>query len=324
MSIVAVNKQSDLYPKLQAFITGRGLLFNSPLWLQNYAPQNIVQCAILNNNGDVIGCFLYYRFKKAMFSFAISAPFTPHIGLYYDNPSGSVVGKNSFHKDILTEVAAYFDGLGVHSVDLSLPDEIVDTQPFIWRGYASRTRYSYLIDLAKTQEELWASLSSEKRKSINKAAKDGLRIELTTDFEQVYPLIIQSLERNRQAKNTGIIKNILFSFATPANSFAFIAYHNNVPIGASFCVVARTKAIYLFGGLDAGNKHHGAGVSCMWHSILRAKALNISYFDFEGSMNPAIERYFREFGGRLVPYYNIRKTRPLLRLLMALKKHNTA
>ena len=289
MRIEAIHNQSPLYLKLQEFTGKHGLLFNSREWLSNYPVGQLVQCAILNNNDEVIGCFVYYRFKKSVFTFAISPPYTPNISLFYVNPSESVVGKHSFHKDILTEMADYFDRLGVSAVDINLPEDVVDTQPFIWKGYSSLNRYSYLLDLNQQEETLWNNLSSEKRKSINKALKDGLAITQTTDLSLVYPLVLQSLSRNGQDKNTAVIKKILFSFANPANSFAFIAHHNGTPIGASFCVINHTKAVYLFGGFDAGNKHHGAGVSCMWQSILKAKELNLACFDFEGSMQQGNE-----------------------------------
>ncbi len=321
MIIVPVNNQSTHYDKLQAFIGRHQLLFNSAPWLQNYPAGKLVQCAVLNNNEEVIGCFSYYRFKKNVFSCAISAPFTPNIALFYVNPSESVVGKNSFNKEVLAALADYFDGLKLSLTDLNLPESIIDTQPLIWKGYSSHTRYSYLIDLSQAQETLWDNLSSQKRKSVNKAAKDGLVIKESNDYELIHTLIIQSLKRNGLYKNTEVIRRILFSFASPNNSFSYVAYQNNRPIGATFCVIDGGKAVYLFGGFDADNKHHGAGVSCMWHSILKARSLQLRYFDFEGSMNADIERYFREFGGNIVPYYNIQKINPFLRTLFALKKY---
>lgn len=322
MKVEKAHNGSDLYLKLQNFISTHNLLFNSAEWLKNYPEKNISLCAILNNNSEIIGCFHYYTFKKSIFKFVISAPFSPNIDLFYINPSASVVGKNSFNKEVSETVAYYFDSLNVPYININLPDKVIDTQPFIWKGYLSRTRFSYLIDLKKEESVLWDNLSSEKRKSINKAVKDGLVIEQSTNHELVYSLIIKSLERNELAKNKDIIKNILFSFSNQQNSFAFVAYNNSLPIGATFCVVNDNKAIYLFGGFDSENKHHGAGVSCMWQSILTAKKMGLNYFDFEGSMDPKIERYFREFGGELISYFTVQKIKPLLKMMLRIKKHN--
>lgn len=322
MKIEKVDIHSKVRNQLQAFITKHELLFNSEEWLKNYPENAIFQCVILNNNNDVIGCFNYFQFKKTLFKFVISPPYSPNIDLFFINPAESVVGKNSFNKEMLEAIALYFESLNVPYININLPETIIDIQPFIWKGYSSKTRYSYLIDLSLTKEKLWENLSSEKRKSVSRAIKDELIIKETNDRELVYSLIKKSLERNDVAKNKTIIKNILFSFATNKNSFAFVAYHNEIPIGATFCLIVKAKAVYLFGGFDSENKHHGAGVSCMWQSILKAKELGLKHFDFEGSMDPKIERYFREFGGALVTYSGVHKIKPILKTILTLKKHN--
>jgi hypothetical protein len=317
-----LNNKPAFQKPFEEFVAKHDLLFNSREWINNYNKENITQCVILNNNDEVIGCFNYYTFKKSVFKFIISPPYAPNIDLFYVNPSASVVGKNSFNKDISKLLADYFDSLNVHYVNVNLPGNFLDTQPFIWKGYVSRSRFSYLIDLSQAEEKLWENLSSEKRKSINKAAKDGLEVKASNDHETIYSLAMKSLERNALGKNNDVIRKIIFSFARPENSFVFIVYNNNVAIGASFCVIEGDKAVYLFGGFDHENKHHGAGVSCMWQSILEAKKRGLKYFDFEGSMDPKIERYFREFGGELITYFCVQKVKPLLKILLALKKHN--
>lgn len=259
---------------------------------------------------------MYYQFKKYTFNFIITPPFTPHIELFYLNPAESIVGKHSFTKEILKVIADYFNGLTYDYINLNLSDSHIDSQPFVWNSFTSRNRYTYLINLNLSQEEIWNNLSSEKRKSINKAEKDDVKIIPSTDFKKVYDLILSSLSRNDLAKNAGIIKNIIFGNDFAENIISYTAYHHNKAIAASFCLVNQSKAIYLFGGFDSENKHHGAGVSCMWHSILKAKSMNLNYFDFEGSMNEAIERYFREFGGELKAYICVEKIKPALQFLL--------
>lgn len=319
MKIELVHKDSSCYDSLQDFVTRQGLLFSTAAWIRNYPEQNIRHCAILNNNNEVIGSFIYYEFRKSIFNFIITPPYAPGIDLFCINPGESVVGRHSFDKELMTELAAYFEGLGAHYINLNLPYHCTDTQPFTWAGYTARARYTYLIDLSLSKEQLWDNLASGKRKSVNKAGKDALVVTETTDYELVYSLILKSLERNDKNRNETILKQILFSFSHPGNAFAFVAHSGNTPIGASYCAISGNKALYLFGGFDSENKHHGAGVSCMWQSILKAKEMNLRYFDFEGSMNIAIERYFREFGGRLQPYFCVEKIRPLLNVLLYLK-----
>ena len=319
MKVIQLYPNSPESVAVSEFAGKHGVLFNSPAWLSVYASHALVRCAILNNNNEIIGCFVYYQFKKSLFTFVISPPYTPHIDLFYINPAASVVGKNTFNKEVSDTLADYISELKCQYLSLNLPGHISDTQPFIWKGFNSRTRFTYLIDLGLTSEQLWDNLSSEKRKSINKAEKDGLEIRESREYDRIYELVINSLDRNQKAKNTGIIKSILFDFANQDNSFAFMAYANHKPIAATFCVRYGDSALYLFGGSDAERSHHGAGVSCMWHSILKSKSLGLRHFDFEGSMNESIERYFREFGGQLKPYFCIEKMSPLVSSYFSLK-----
>ncbi|WP_317897478.1 GNAT family N-acetyltransferase [Aurantibacillus circumpalustris] len=321
MKIELVNKNSDNYSKLLAFVEKHNVFFSSMKWTSIYSSDNLHQCAILNNNNDVIGCFVYYSFKKSVFKFIITPPYSPNIDLFYVNPAVSIVGANSFNKDLIQLLVSYFESLKVPYININLPYDVIDTQPFIWEGFTSKVRYTYLINLSLEKEKLWDNLSSEKRKSVNKAIKDKVVVKETQDYKLVYSLILKSLERNDKNRNPEILENILFSFSNAKNSFAFVAYNNDVAIGATYCVFNKEKAIYLFGGFDSENKHHGAGVQCMWYSILKARELNLKYFDFEGSMNANIERYFREFGGELKPYFCIEKIRPTLNSLLNLKGH---
>jgi hypothetical protein len=321
LKILEAHTGSGIEKKLVMFIETNKLVFSGNEWYANYPDGCLVRCALLNNNEEIIGTFMYFRFRKFSFRFVITPVFAPNSEMFFVNPSLSVVGRNSFVKEALETVSDYLWDLKADYLNINLPVGFVDTQPFTWKGFAAKTRYSYLIDLSLSQETLLANLASEKRKSLNKAQKDNIEVKPATEPETVYKLITMSLGRNFLDKNTEVIKNIVFKFSRPGNSFAFVAYLKGEPAGASFCVIDRDKAVYIFGGFDEQNKHHGAQVSCMWQSILKAKELGLKYFDFEGSMNPRIERYFREFGGELRPYYCIEKISTPLRLLLMIGRH---
>ena len=70
---------------------------------------------------------------------------------------------------------------------------------------------------------------------------------------------------------------------------------------AAYVVWGGEVAYYLVGGGDPELRCSGAGSLVMWESILRAREV-APVFDFEGSMLPPVERFFRAFGGRQTPY----------------------
>jgi len=133
----------------------------------------------------------------------------------------------------------------------------------------------------------------------------------------VKKLVQNTFSRKEKQVDIDIIDKILFQFADNTNSFAFISYQNERPISAAFCIYDNEKVYYLLGGYDNEFKHQGAGALAVNAAINKSKEMGISIFDFEGSMIPEVEKYFRGFGGDLIPYYSINKA--TLPLEMALK-----
>jgi hypothetical protein len=60
------------------------------------------------------------------------------------------------------------------------------------------------------------------------------------------------------------------------------------------------------GGSDPELRNSGANSLCMWEAIKFASTVTKA-FDFEGSMIESVERFFRAFGARQVPYFQISK-----------------
>lgn len=104
-----------------------------------------------------------------------------------------------------------------------------------------------------------------------------------------------------------LIDKILFQFSNNTNNFAFCTYANDLPIAAAYCIYDYTTCYYLLSGYNHQNKHSGAGICSVMACIKKAKELDLKLFDFEGSMLPEVEDYFREFGGQLIPYHTINK-----------------
>lgn len=300
-----IHKDRSAYEKL--CVKQNASVFNSPDWLELFS--KIKLFGIFNNNSELIGAFYFYSYTKYGLELNICPPFTPHNGLFFENRAENSANINSFNKNVMNEVAEFVNDLNSKLLVFVLPAGVLETQPFTWKNMEVKVKYTYHIDLGNSEEQLLANLSSEKRKSLNKAKADGLRIERTEDMKAVKEVVLKTFARKQISRNLDYFDKILFNFANTKNSFAYVAHQDGKAIAASFCVHDQHSAYYLFGGYDSVQKHHGAGVSCMWQSILYAKQIGLKIFDFEGSMIPEVEKYFREFGGTLTPYYHVGKIR---------------
>lgn len=93
-------------------------------------------------------------------------------------------------------------------------------------------------------------------------------------------------------------------------------------IACTFMVHDRRTAYYLLGGYDAEDRHHGAGALAILTSIEEAQRRGLAVFDFEGSMIPAIERFFRGFGGELVHYFTVNRAWLPFEILLKWRKRS--
>ncbi len=291
-----------------------GSVFNKLNWLKLFG-NSLKLYGIYDNGNNLIGGFHLYFYKKYGFKLICNPYATPHIGLFFINQTTNRSSDASFNKEIIHLLTTFLSKQKCISIDVSLPHTIIDTQPLQWSDFQIKPRYTYLIDIDQNTEDIWEHFSSQRRKSIRKAVSDKLEVKQITDFKEAKLLIQKTFSRQEKNINLKLIDKILFEFANNLNSFAFMTYADGQPSAVIFCLYDNETAYYILGGYDEKNKHHGAGALAMWEAIQYAKKLGLKNFDFEGSMLPKVEEYFREFGGRLTSFYNIKKIAWPLRLI---------
>lgn len=298
-----------------------GSVFNLPAWLSIYGDK-IKLAGIYNANQELIGSFFYTSGSKFGFRYTLLPSFTPSNGFLLLNPAINSANIISFEKEVHQLICNYLKQQNFKLLMSAFPTNVKDTQVYFWNKYKVIPNYTYQLNLNFSEEELFNRFTSERRKSIKKASKDSIEIIQEGNKQIVLDLINATFSRKQKLINQELVKKILFQFANSENSFAYVAYQHNKPIACTFIVYYKKVAYYLFGGYHHQLKHHGAGPSCMWQSILHAKKLGISTFDFEGSMLPEVENYFRDFGGDLLPYYTIQKAWLPFEVLLKFKMRN--
>lgn len=303
-------------PLYSALAKSEGSIFNSTEWLSIYG-ENISIYGIFDNAEKLIGGFYFFIQKKFGITFCKTPPFSPSIGLFYINKSSNTSNKLTFDKKIISAFVDFLDAQNYQLKVLAMPHHCEDMQPFYWKKYKVIPNYTYLINLEETAESISNAMSPERRNDIKKAEKDNIEIRKTENMIVVKELVIKTFERQSSEISESFLNKILFDFATAENSFAFVAYSDNKPISSAFCIHDTKTAYYLLGGYDNSLKHNGAGPLALRQCLHYAKEIGLKEFDFEGSMIPAVEKYFRGFGGKLTPYYFVNKG--ILPIELALK-----
>jgi hypothetical protein len=298
-----------------------GSIFNTPEWLENF--QDKVQIfGIFDDDGQLFGGFHIYFDRLFLFRHVKVPPFTPNCGLFFTNIAKNKSKKISFEKNIMTVFANFFSDHITGIITVGFPSHINDMQPFYWKNFKVIPNYTYQIDLRQEEEEIFGAFSPERRNDIKKALKDNLTTVEVTDYSIIKELVIKTFERQKNSIPLDILERILFRFSNTSNSFAIAIKKDDKVIAGIFCVFDQKNIFYLLGGYDSSNRHSGAGALAIWEAIKKGKESGACVFDFEGSMIPQVEKFFRDFGGDLVPYYTINKAWLPIEFLLKVFKRN--
>lgn len=281
---------------------------------------NLLIYGIFDEGDSLIGLFYLYKERKSGFTIYRNPPFTPFIGPVVKVEVQSPIKIARKYRHILSLMAETLDKLQFSVISLSLERNISDTLPFIWKKFKVVPGYTYIIDLNKSTEELYRNMTSERRNDINKAIRDKLVARKVSNNDIIKSLVLNTFLRQKKNISEYYLDKILFEFADESNSFAFVTFKEDIPIAGVFCVYDRLTAYYLLGGYDSELKHHGAGALALWEAIKHSQEIGLRYFDFEGSVVPKIENYFRGFGGILTPYFRINKAWLPIEILLKLYK----
>jgi len=231
---------------------------------------------------------------------------TPYLGVIFRERKAKYVKRISEEKEMSTAIAARikedFDSIYFQFTPFS-----TDLQPFIWQGFSTDVRYTYLLELDDLAN-VWKGMDAKRRNDITRAEKDGIYVKSSNDFNQTFGLVEKTFERQeKQAtfKSTAFKYNEILS--QNGQSISFLARNKEgEAIATVYIVWDEKRSYYLLGGYDPEKRHHGGSAIAMWEAIKFTKEkLGLNQFDFEGSMIQPVEQFFRKFGGKLTPYYTV-------------------
>ena len=163
---------------------------------------------------------------------------------------------------------------------------------------------------------LWSNL--QEKTSVNKGNKSNVKVEW--GFSEYLDTYFELNDKSFNSQNINnfdneLTKKLLIELNRNNNCIIGIIFdENKKSIGGCVLAYDNKRVYYIMGGISRENNF---GMSyLLWEAILYSKnVLNLPTFDFEGSMIPSIEKFFRKFGGKLTPYYSLNN------LLLTIKNH---
>jgi hypothetical protein len=185
--------------------------------------------------------------------------------------------------------------------------------PLHWSGFQLHARLSYVIDNCSDTDELRRSFSEATRRQLKKAERNLVTAEI--DASAMIDLIRKTFGRQGKGMRVSpaVIESVMEAISRRQAGRAVGALDSSGTVHAAALLVWDSKRIYyLVGGGDPALRSSGAGTLVLWDGLLEAATRGLT-FDFEGSMMPNVERFFRGFGARPSTYFSASKGSPLMR-----------
>lgn len=208
------------------------------------------------------------------------------------------------------EFCKYFTGqLQHHSSFLqNFNYAITDWLPFYWAGYQQTTRYTYLLKNIRNEQAVWENMSPNIRRNITKAQKKhSITIKKGIPVDEFLAIQAQTFDRQniRIKEDTHVLKELISICRNRKQGDLWGGYDAQGHLhAAAFVVWQDHSAYYLAGGGNPDYRESGAQSLVLWECI-RFVSQFTALFDFEGSMLPGVERFFREFGAVQTPFFTI-------------------
>lgn len=219
----------------------------------------------------------------------------------------------SDEKNLLVRLLAESPSLGMW--DYVLPPEYVDLMPFLWNGFDTTVGYTYQIPPAPPQQ--WqAAMSSDHRRELRKAGEvlksiDGA-VDTTDDLEFCYNLLCDTFREKEISDSAGPESTRRWWKVVSEHQAGKIYYvkdKDGSPLCCTLYVFDKACGYYVASGIHRDVRRGNLNLLSrllIERMILDSHARGIT-FDFEGSVLPGVEHFFRGWGGRCVPKYRVIK-----------------
>jgi hypothetical protein len=278
--------------------------FCSDQWASCY-DSRFVKFYIVDEKDNIVGKFAAFIGGRNGLQTLITPPFAPHIGLSVATLKHNPVKIQSFHKQVAACITEYLLSSKYVYFKLDLPCFWSDIQPMLWSNLKTSVRYTYKLNIEKSADEIESSLDSSRRNKINKARRENFRITHQGDVDAAMKMLSNNLRDKPVKLHEPVLKKVLELLQDKQYGFWTIASDNAQAAALNVCCLNGNTCYNLLSAIDRNRGYNAAGSISLYESILHAKEIGLTEFDFEGSVVPEIEEYFRSFGGQLTPYFSV-------------------
>lgn len=280
-------------------------IFSQAWWLDAVSGDN--WDVVLVEKGGIIQASMPYLPRKRFGLTTISQPvLTQNLGPWLRPSSAKYAKQLSQEKELLQALFAKLPPHANYSQNWHFSR--TNWLPLYWKGYQQTTRYTYVIEDISNLEKVFSEFEHSKRKNIKKS-ESLIKIVYDISAEEFYENHKMTLKKQGA--------EISYSFPTFKKIYdegyrrnqvrTIAAYDADANLHAALFVVWDKMSAYdLISTIDPDYRVFGAA-SVLVREMIQYTSGFVNKFDFEGSMIESVERSFRQFGAKQIPYFSVSK-----------------
>lgn len=282
-----------------------GTIFHTPKWLKLIEDNQKLRIRKVGIylDGKLIGVFPLCV-KRFLFIKVAGSPFvvedTPYMGpvIASCHVPNFLPALNDYLKATKIDFLRTISNQTYHLIDT--PDR-----------YHFIEKHTHILDITKSEDDLWNNLEGRCRTAIRKALKSSLIVSIAThnSFIKEYYSIIEEVyhTQNKPCPNKIKFYYEMWDSFVPNNALFLYAQRHNEIIAGIIIILDAKRAYYLNGASRYAFRSLYASNLLLWEGINIAKARGVDQFDFVGSDIERLARFKKSFGGKVTKHTLIEK-----------------
>lgn len=283
-------------------------IFSQAWWLDAVCGETNWDVALVEEHNQIVAAMPFYRPLKHV----ISMPsYTQTMGplLFQESTNCKYTTllskRQSLYKQLIDRLPL------VTSFLQNFSYSVTDWLPFYWAGYRQTTRYTYVLKNIQQKETIWKNMSLNVQRNIRKARERyQISVKKGISIDEFLSVQAQTFERQHirlKQKDIRTLRRLISICQERKQGDIWGGYDKQGQLHAAIFIAWQNHtAWYLAGGGNSTLRNSGAHSLIMWECFQYVSQFTDT-FDFEGSMIPGVEQFFRAFGATQTPYFTIKK-----------------
>ncbi len=259
-------------------------------------------------DGHIEGALPYLLGRKCGLKYILQPQLTQFCGPWYNHPdNGDCV---EFEHRIGGDLAAQLNAVGARVCLMHFSPTVTDWLPFRWAGYRQTTRYTYRFPSLADPDSLFQHASRVRRRHMEEV-ESLCTIDRNIDLKEFIAFHKAYYERRgeRDLIPEELIENVCSAALARGQGLLWGLRSADGALQAAWFVAFDDRCGYSL-LLAIGEKAPKNAMTYLMWQVLKHLSGLTKAFDFEGSVEPGLELFYRTFGTTQTQFFEVSRFRP--------------